>query len=58
MERKMGLSSARALSNGFGSPGIPIYRIMRVLQQVRTLLLGQAIGLHDRDPHHGSNTPK
>ena len=35
---------------GFRAPGIPVHRIMRVLQQVRTFLGGQPIGVHVAKP--------
>jgi hypothetical protein len=35
------------LLEGIGAPGVPIHGIVRVLQQIGTLLLCQAIGMHE-----------
>ena len=41
MERKIGLFSAARLFERFLAPGIPVHRIMRVLEKIRTLLLAR-----------------
>jgi len=53
MERKMGLSSLRALSN---ASGIPVDGIVRMLEQIGTVLMGQAVGVHDGGFSDGSNS--
>ena len=48
MERKMGLSSLPRFCERFRPPGIPIHRVVRVLEKVRALFAGQAVGMHGR----------
>ena len=43
--------AARAFSKASAPHGIPIHRVMRVLQQVGALLLGQAVGVHGGSVH-------
>ena len=47
MERKIGLFSAPRLFERLFAPRIPVHRIVRVLQQVRTLLVDQTIRMHE-----------
>ena len=50
MERKIGLFSTTRLFEGLLAPGMPIHRVVGVLQQIGTLLLCQAIGMQWKEP--------
>ena len=46
MERKIGLFSRARLFERFVAPRVPVHGIVGVLQQVGTLLVDEAIGMH------------
>lgn len=43
MLKKMGLSSALALPKSFLAPGVPVYRVFRMLEKVWACLIFQMI---------------
>lgn len=43
MLKKMGLSSALALQKSFLAPGVPVYRVFRMLEKVWACLIFQMI---------------
>ena len=47
MERKIGLFSAARFFERLVAPRIPVHRIVRVLQQVGTLLVDQSVRVHE-----------
>ena len=46
MDRKIGFVFARRLFESLFAPRIPIHGIVRVLQQIRTLLVRETVGGH------------
>ena len=45
MERKIGLSSALGRGQGLLAPGIPVHRVVGVLEQVGRGFVDQAVGV-------------
>ncbi len=54
--KKDGLVLAARLIERLGAPGIPVHRVVGVLQQVRTLFVGKPVRAH-RDPVRSRDVP-